>query len=229
MEGTMSGDHEAILSEALSCLGICVPGNVAAGLVRYWGLVMEANGGLNLVSRRCGRSEGLILHVADSLAALKLGFPEEGLDVLDLGSGGGFPGIPLKLARPGWRLCLAEATLKKARFLERAAEDLGIGGLEVLARYVPHGGMFHGARPGRFDLAVTRAVSTALDVARRVAPLLKAGGGLVAYKGPSWKEEIKSTWNDIGREGLSLEKVLEFSLPCTGAPARALLLFRYGG
>ena len=100
-------------------------------LERYLDLLYSANRSLNLT--RVPREDAWRRHLEESLSLLALAPWEDRSEALDLGSGGGLPGIPLALARPGVRFRLLERTQKKARFLAMAAEQLELGNVEVVA------------------------------------------------------------------------------------------------
>lgn len=222
-------DLRAILESALDSLGLDVGHDAIGLMLEFWDLVLAANVKINVVSRRTSREEGLVLHVADSLTALKLDLPVDGLKVLDFGSGGGFPGMPLKIARPDWHMTLGESTGKKADFLGRAGDALGLKRLEIFPYYIGGVGYNYRGRvqlPMDFDLVTARAVDTALEVIRNSKPFIREGGLFVAYKGPGYRDEIKRTLNSIVDEGMVLERVEEFDLPLEGEPERALLVFR---
>jgi 16S rRNA (guanine527-N7)-methyltransferase len=221
----MEPDLTPVLIDALGALGISLDDVAVARLVSFWNLVMEENRLHNLVSRKCGSDEGIVLHVADSLAALKFNLPCVGLKVLDFGSGAGFPGIPLKIARPGWEITLAEAREKKAAFLSRVTYALDLSGVRVYAHYIDE----QANKPGigdPFDLIIFRAVGSVLDIAEKALPLLQKKGFLLAYKGPGFREEMLKSYNSIIKFGLRLESIEEFTLPWKGNPKRALLLFK---
>jgi 16S rRNA (guanine527-N7)-methyltransferase len=222
---------EARLSRALQVLGIALGDGAPLGLlVKHWMLVFQANVKINLVSRKSDFIDGVVLHVADSLAALKLGLPEtSGTRVLDFGSGAGFPGIPLKIAVPGWEMCLAESRSAKACFLSEAIGVLGLDGVNVFPHNIGPGGKSPAGGPGEFDIAVARAVDSVKGIVRRVSPLLVSGGMLVVYKGPGYREEMVESYNSVVREGMELARAVEFSLPLEGSTGRALLLFSKKG
>lgn len=120
------------------------------------------------------------LHVAPELAA--------GEAVADLGSGAGFPGIPLAIARPDCSFALVEARRKRATFLRHVARELRLANVRVeearaeeLAR----------TQSGTFDVVVARAVADLATLARFAYPLLKCGGRLIAMKGPNPDDELR--------------------------------------
>jgi 16S rRNA (guanine527-N7)-methyltransferase len=211
---------------ALEQLELVVGEDAVELLLKHWKLVLLENKIQNLVSRKTSEREGLVLHVADSLTALKLNVFKGELSVLDFGSGGGFPGLPLKIARPTLKMTLAEARGKKAEFLSKASRELGFSDVSVYPNNIIEGCKDSVKLGGPFDVVAVRAVDTIDKVARRVVPLIKEGGYLVAYKGAFYKNEMLKTFNSIVKQGLSLEMVITFSLPCEGNPKRSLLLFR---
>ncbi|PID39610.1 MAG: 16S rRNA (guanine(527)-N(7))-methyltransferase RsmG [Proteobacteria bacterium] len=122
-----------------------------------------------------------VKHYVDSLAALSL--LGEAKRVLDAGSGGGFPGIPLKISRPGLSLTMVDSVRKKISFLKHAVRTLGLrevdavhGRLEAMGRHPDY--------CGRFDLVICRAFASLDDFAARTVAFLAPGGCLIALKGP---------------------------------------------
>ena len=101
--------------------------------------------------------------------------------VVDVGSGGGLPGLPLKIARPDLQVTLVEADGRKAAFLVRACAELGLRGVEVLDRRAEDAGRDPRYREA-FDLAVARAVAPMPVLAELCLPLVKVGGRLLAQK-----------------------------------------------
>jgi 16S rRNA (guanine527-N7)-methyltransferase len=120
------------------------------------------------------------LHVADSLAAVDLVAAGPHADLLDIGSGGGFPGLPLALALPATRVVLVEATAKKARFLAALVGALGLAD-RIAVRPERAEAL---AAPGgpRVDVVTARAVGALADLVELALPLLRPGGRLVAWK-----------------------------------------------
>jgi 16S rRNA (guanine527-N7)-methyltransferase len=124
-------------------------------------------------------------HLLDSLAVLPH-LPEgPGLHIVDVGSGGGLPGIPLAIARPAWRAALIDSNRKKAAFLNQAAIELPLANVEVVAARVEDY-----APPARFDVVIARAYADLATFAAQARHLLAPGGQLVAMKGAHPREEI---------------------------------------
>jgi 16S rRNA (guanine527-N7)-methyltransferase len=129
-------------------------------------------------------SEAMVpLHVLDSLSVLPwLGTARS---LLDVGSGGGFPGIPLAIARPALAVTVLDSSHKKASFLEQAKAELGLANVCVACERV------EGWRPEqRFDVVISRAFSELTDFVAQAAHLLAPGGRMLAMKGVHPYDEI---------------------------------------
>ena len=145
-------------------------------------LLLEANRRLNL-TRVTNPGEVARLHLLDALAALPLLDAAAASTAVDLGSGGGVPGIPLALARPEIRWVLVESVRKKAEVLASMAAELGLGNVTVVAERAELLGRADDHRE-RHDLVAARACAPLPVLAELALPLLAVGGTLVAWKGP---------------------------------------------
>jgi 16S rRNA (guanine527-N7)-methyltransferase len=141
--------------------------------------------------------------IADSLVLLEhLG---EAAKVVDVGSGGGLPGLPLKIARPALSLTLVEADQAKAAFLVRACAALGLRDVEVLARRAEDVGRDPLYRES-FDAAVARALAPMPVLAELCLPLVRVGGRLLAQK--TAREDLERAANAIETLGGALNRVV---------------------
>lgn len=158
---------------------------------RYLALLYEANERFNLTAVR-DYEEAWTRHVGDSLTLLPmLSGLEDGAEVVDVGSGGGAPGLVLAIALPGLRFTLVEATGKKARFLGECAAALGLTNVRVIAERAEVIGQDHRGHRGRYDAATARAVGPLAVVAELVIPLLKVGGVALLIKGQRAEDELR--------------------------------------
>jgi 16S rRNA (guanine527-N7)-methyltransferase len=150
----------------------------------------------NLVSRRA-RDELRSRHVPECVALANL-LPVGSQRVLDVGSGGGFPGIVLAIVRPELEVHLLDSTEKKTAFLQDVARELRIavevhrGRAESLA--IP-------PLAGSFDVVTARAVAPLDRLIRWTVPFLRVGGLLYAVKGERWKEELEGAQDQLRRSG----------------------------
>lgn len=174
-----SPEWKAVIRDGAGKLGIEVSEGQAALFAAHAREMVHWNKRINLTSVTDPR-EMAVKHYLDSIAAVAL-LPL-GASLLDVGSGGGFPGIPLKIMRPSLQVTLLEARRKRVSFLKHALRSLDVGTVNVLNERVERmGGLLP---PGSgFDVIVSRAFSELRQFARHALPLLNPGGRLVAYKG----------------------------------------------
>ncbi len=217
------GSFPHILSKALGEFGLDLSQSQAALLVRHFELLIAANQSLNLTAIT-DPAEAAVKHYCDSLATLRImdNLPQTG-QAVDVGSGAGFPGIPLAIVIPWWHWTLIEAKRKKADFLKDAAHELGLKNVEVVCGRSET----LAARPpmrDRFDLAIGRAIAPIGAVAETLLPLVKPGGIAVAMKGPSDSAISPSAEEALSRLGAGRPKIVEYELP-RGMGSRALIVF----
>lgn len=174
----------------LDGLGFELPDVLLERLAAYLALLLETNKQMNLTAVR-DADEAWRRLIVDSLTPLPgLDDLEEGAAVIDVGSGGGMPGIPLAIARPDLRVTLLEATGKKARFLETAALDLMLQNVDVVPERAETAGRDPAHRE-RYDAAVCRAVGPMNVLLELCLPLVRPGGRLLAMKGPRAEQELQ--------------------------------------
>lgn len=169
-------------------------------LERYLDLLAEANTRMNL-TRIVDKEQARAAHVGDALTLLQFVPPAQpaqpaqpappaqgALKIVDIGSGGGVPGIPLAVALPECQITLVEATQKKAAFLQQCAAELGLSNVTVLAKRAED--VASGALREACDVVTARAVGELAFLVEWGIPLLKKGGKLLAMKGAKAQEEI---------------------------------------
>jgi 16S rRNA (guanine527-N7)-methyltransferase len=172
------------LARGVAALGVAVPAAQQAQLLAYVALLDKWNRTYNLTAIR--EPERMVTHhLLDALAVLPHLPPRAGLRVLDVGAGGGVPGIPLAIARPDWRVALVDTSHKKVAFLTQAAIELRLPNVEAHATRVED---FVPAVP--FDVVISRAFSDLATFATASARHLAPHGILVAMKGVHPDEEL---------------------------------------
>ncbi len=151
--------------------------------------LLEANERFNLTAVR-DPEQAWVRHVADSLSLVPF-VAEAGVrEALDLGSGGGFPGIPLAIAMPEVQWTLVESVGKKARFLQETIERLGLANVRVQQARAEDLAAFKTGVREQMDAVVCRAVGGLASLVELAVPLLKVDGLLLAIKGEKAPEEI---------------------------------------
>ena len=148
-------------------------------------------------------------HFYDSIFGEKL--ISFGASVAEIGSGGGFPSIPLKIVRDDLKFTLIEATAKKCAFLQSVVEKLDLKCVKVINCRAEEGAHDKNLRE-KFDFAVARAVARLNTLCEYCLPYVEVGGKFIAYKGDC-DEEIKCAENAIKTLGGEIEGVVDYSLP----------------
>ena len=175
---------------------------------KYRELLLEYNKKFNLTSVT-EEKDILYKHFLDSVAGEIL-FPQ-GATVAEVGSGAGFPSLPLKIVRDDLQFTLFESTGKKCDFLGLVSSQLCLENITVKNLRAEDGGRDENYRE-KFDVCCARAVARLNTLAEYCMPFVKVGGLFIAYKGSS-EEEIKEAHNAIEILGGKLEKVVSFALP----------------
>lgn len=168
-------------------------------------------------------SEGIaIKHFADSLLPLTKFELKSNCRLIDVGTGAGFPSVPMKLIRRDIQLTLMDSLEKRLNFLRHLTAQLGIDAAMVHAR-AEDAGRNEKYRE-RFDAATSRAVAGMAELAEYCLPLVKVGGVVLALKGSSGREETQAAQSAIHLCGGGVEDIIDYSLP-NGDP-RSLVILR---
>lgn len=165
--------------------------------------------------------EAVHAHLADSLVALELSDVRGAAAIADLGSGAGFPGLPLAIALPHAGVALIESTARKCAFIRAAADAAGLTNVEVVAERAEAWNAGTGTR----DLVTARALAPLAVLAEYAAPLLREGGALVAWKGRRDPQEERDAAAAAVELGLAVEEIRPVH-PYPGAQNRHLHVLR---
>ncbi|WP_162910037.1 16S rRNA (guanine(527)-N(7))-methyltransferase RsmG [Aggregatilinea lenta] len=151
-------------------------------------------------------------HFLDSLAVLRAVSLSSGMRVIDVGTGAGFPGLPLRLICPAIELTLLEATAKKTAFLEHIVKRLKLNNVRVLNARAEDAGQMPDQRE-RYDLVLARAVAQMPVLMEYLLPFCRVGGLCVALKGESAHAETRQAETALQLLGGHLEKIIPVELP----------------
>ncbi|MFT3921653.1 MAG: 16S rRNA (guanine(527)-N(7))-methyltransferase RsmG [Myxococcales bacterium] len=186
----------ASVIEEVAKFGVDLGGPLGVRLASYLELLLAANQAFNLTAIT-SVGEAWVKHVGDSLSLFgDLSALPAGARVVDLGSGGGLPAIPLALALPSLSFTLVESTGKKARFLEQTAATLGLANLRVVSERAETFGQ--GPERERFDAATSRALSRLPVLLELSLPLVRVGGVKLAIKGEQAEQEVQEAQRALG-------------------------------
>jgi 16S rRNA (guanine527-N7)-methyltransferase len=202
-------------AEAVRDLGLDLDATIVNRFRRYRDLIAEAAGRFSLTTVR----ESAAIerrHFLESLALGSIlaerGLLADGARVIDVGSGAGLPGIPLKLAWPGLRLGLLESNAKRCAFLRDCVRELELEGVEVLEGRAEDFGQDLRHRAA-YDLALARAVAPLPVLLEYALPYLRIGGRLAATKGSGAAREIDAAAAALEALGGSIDAALPFAPP----------------
>jgi 16S rRNA (guanine527-N7)-methyltransferase len=176
----------------------------------YYSQLLEWNRRVNLTAIT-DYDEVQIKHFLDSLTTILSWQPAKGTSVIDVGTGAGLPGVPLKVVFPDIRLVMLEATAKKADFLRHIIKKLGLGNVEVVvgrAEEVGHDAKYR----EQFDLALSRAVAPLPTLVELVMPFCAVGGSFIAQKKGAIYEEVDRADKAIRLLGGRLKEIKRVEL-----------------
>ena len=178
-------------------------------LYLYMNLLIEWNEKINLTA--ITKPEEIILkHFIDSITISK--YIKSGSYICDIGTGAGFPGIPLKILRDDITVILVDSLNKRLIFLQEVINQLDLKNVKVIHSRVEDFGKNKNYRE-KFDIATARAVANLATLSEYLLPLVKVNGRAICMKGPGATEEISSAKNAIKLLGGKIQNIYEFELP----------------
>ncbi len=201
--------------------GISVSAHQAEQFQAYLELLTEWNQKMNLTAITEPR-EIVVKHFLDSILLLNAYGIPRGARVIDIGTGAGFPGLPLKIMRDDLSLTLLDSLNKRLIFLKDVCEKLEISAGLIHAR-AEEAGRKKEMR-GSYDLVAARAVAPLNILCEYCLPLVKTGGVFAAMKGPGGPEELSAAQNALSLLGADAGNIRSFSLP--DGSARTILLMK---
>lgn len=206
--------------------GICLSKEQVEKFIFYYELLTEWNSFMNLTAIT-DFDEVILKHFVDSLAVCQAEVFRKRLkeiSVIDVGTGAGFPGIPLKIVFPEIKMTLLDSLHKRVNFLNTVIEKLKLQNIETI-----HGRAEDFARKKeyreQYDFCVSRAVANLSTLAELCVPFVKRGGYFISYKSERVREELAAGEKAMEMLGAKMESHLEYRLPASDI-ARSLLLIK---
>lgn len=177
------------MKEILKAAGVDASDEVCARLEVYKSMLTEWNKVMDLTN--VPEEEIPLRHFADSLLPLSMGMVKSGSSLADVGTGAGFPGLPLAIADASLQVTLIDALQKRCDFLNAVREKLNLENVTVLHLRAEDAGKDKGLRE-KFDYAAARAVAPLNVLEEYLLPLVKVGGEALCWKGPAVKDEMQA-------------------------------------
>lgn len=180
--------------------------------LKYYDLLVEWNKVMNLTTIT-DFDEVIDKHFLDSLSMVKI-YNLSNEKLIDIGTGAGFPGIPIKIAFPNTRIVLLDSLNKRINFLNEVIKELGLNGIETIHGRAEDYGKDKKYRE-QFHISTSRAVANLSTLTEYCLPFVKTGGCFISYKSGDVTDEVDSARNAIETLGGSIGEIKKFQLPGT--------------
>jgi len=178
---------------------------------KYYETLVAWNEKINLTTITAPQDVA-IKHMIDSLSCYDATIFKQGASIIDVGTGAGFPGLPLKIFRPDLKLTLFDSLNKRILFLQAVADILGINDIEFIHSRAEDGGKSKQLRE-RYDIAVSRAVARLNVLCEWCLPFVAVGGFFIALKGSQYSLEVKDAQRALQLLGGEITKIENIKLP----------------
>ena len=189
-----------------------IDNKTAEDFYKYYLLLTEWNEKINLTAIT-EEDEVAVKHFLDSLKAAE-GIIEDGVSVIDVGTGAGFPGLPVKIANPDIKLTLVDSLNKRINFLNEVISSLSLDNVKTIHSRAEELGQNKDHRE-KYGLCVSRAVANLTTLCELCLPFVKVGGSFVSLKGPKAEEEVRDAKRAIELLGGELVKIQSYDLSDT--------------
>ena len=204
-------NREELLKAGAASIGVELTDQQIEQFIKYYEILVEWNSFMNLTGIT-EYEEVIQKHFVDSLALCKAIDVNQVNSLIDIGTGAGFPGIPLKIAYPHLEVTLLDSLQKRIKFLDEVVNQLGLEKVETI-----HGRAEDFAKPSMkretYDLCVSRAVANLASLSEYCLPYVKVGGYFIPYKSGKVEEELEESKKAVFLLGGKLEEEVKFTLP----------------
>lgn len=214
--------NREIFEKGLSELGINIDNNKMKKFEDYSSLLLEWNEKINLTALT-SPEEISVKHFLDSVAPLSYFEIKENAKIIDVGTGAGFPGFPIKIMREDVELTLLDSLNKRINFLKKVSENLNLEKVEFIHGRAEEEGRKNNLRE-KFDYSVSRAVANLKVLCEYCLPFVKVGGYFVAFKQYEIDEEIIDAKSMIGNLGGKIEEIKEVKIPQSDITRKIILI-----
>ena len=194
--------HKEILNKKMEEIGIQLSDMQTEQFLTYYDMLIERNKVMNLTAIT-EYDDVVEKHFVDSVSLIKALDEEKVKNVIDIGTGAGFPGIPLKIVFPHLKVTLLDSLNKRIKFLNDVIGALELENIETI----------HGRE--QYDLCVSRAVANLATLSEYCLPYVKVGGYFISYKSGEIEEELQQSKRAVSILGGTLGDVIKFALPGT--------------
>ena len=198
------------LAEQLNSIGVQASSEQIDLLTRYMEMILDRNQHINLTAIK-DPDEFLLRHYVDSAAVMNIPEYQEAGIVLDLGTGAGFPGVPLAILSPDKEFVLLDSLRKRLNVIEEFCGELGIHNVKVLHARAEDAGRDKKIRE-KMDLCVSRAVADLSVLSEYCLPVVRKGGAFIAYKGSDVESEAREAQKAIRVLGGKLDRIKKVSV-----------------
>lgn len=206
-------DSKVMLAQGLSAMGYESPETMTEKFLKFRSMLLEWNEKINLTA--ITDDEGIIYkHFLDSITCLEAPIDFGGKRILDLGTGAGFPGIPMKIVRPDLKITLMDSLNKRVHYLKEVCKVLELDGVSCLHARAEEAARQKDMRE-QFDIVVSRAVANMSTLSEYCLPFVKVGGYFIAQKTEEAVEEIKAAQKAIRLLGGELLQIIPVQVPET--------------
>ena len=217
----------AYIIDEMHKLGISLAEQQSEQLYEYYRLLVEWNSFMNLTGIT-EFSEVVQKHFVDSLSIVKVKNMNDVDNLIDVGTGAGFPGLPLKIVFPHLKVTLLDSLNKRIDFLNAVIEKTGLTGIETI-----HGRAEDFAKPGLkreiYDLCVSRAVANLATLSEYCLPYVKIGGEFIPYKSGEVADELQDAKSAVFLLGGKVESCENFDLPGSDIHRSLVQIKKVGG